>query len=138
MGLIGFPWRIVALCVVLGLALAGANHFAASIPFTPQWSAKRAAVRADRLEGEKAALERQIEGQAQIAQAVETYHTREVVYRDVTSGAIADARNTPDATTPLEAGLAAVLGRHDRSLCDAGAACPPTAPDAPGGGAGGL
>lgn len=120
-----------ALYAALALALLwGINNALGYVPFTPQWSAKHAKAKADRLEGDVSRLEREAEGNAEIGRAVETYHTREVIVRDVTSQAINDARNAPDADTPLPDERANRLRAADRSLCEhAPALCP--APDAP-------
>lgn len=124
------PWRWIGIGLLVLLALASANHFAASIPFTPQWSAKRAAAKADVLEGQVSSLERAAEGQAQIGQSVEAYHTREVVIRDLTARAETEARNAPDANIPLASERGDRLRSADDRLClSAPALCP--APDAP-------
>ena len=124
------PWRLIGIGLLIILALAGANHFAASIPFTPQWSAKRAEAKVERLEGDVSSLERAAQGQAQIGQAVETYHTREVVIRDITARAETEARNAPDANIPLASERGDRLRAADDRLClSAPALCP--APDAP-------
>lgn len=121
-------WAGIALAVLI--LLAGANHLAGFIPFTPQWSAKRAAAKADRLEGQVETLTLEREGNAQIGQAVESYHTREVVIRETAAAAIAEARNAPDANIPLAPERGAVLRGADDGVCrTAPAVCP--APDAP-------
>lgn len=120
-----------ALYAALALAaLWGLNSALGYVPFTPQWSAKRAEAKAERLEGQVDTLAREAAGNAEIGRAVETYHTREIVYRDVTSQAINDARNAPDADTPLSDERANRLRAADRSLCEqAPSLC--AAPDAP-------
>lgn len=121
-------WAGIALAVLI--LLAGANHLAGFIPFTPQWSAKRAAAKADRLEGQVETLTLEREGNAQIGQAVESYHTREVVIRETAAAAIAEARSAPDANVPLAPERGAVLRGADERLCQsAPSVCP--APDAP-------
>lgn len=117
------PWRLVGYAVAAVLALAALNHFASFIPFTPQWSAKRAAASVDRLEGEVSTLERTAEGNAQIGQAVETYHTREVVIREVAAQAVTENRNAEDASTPLPPERIARLHAHDRLLCERTGLC---------------
>ena len=125
------PWKLLAYIAAGLLILAGLNHGLGFIPFTPQWSARRAAVKVENLEGQVSSLERTAEGNAAIGQAVQTYHTREVVYRDATSQAQTEARNAPDANTPLADDYAAVLRRADGILCQSGP-CAPAAPvDAP-------
>lgn len=112
------PWRLIGYVVAAVLALAALNHFAAYVPFTPQWSAKRAEAKADRLEGQVSTLEREAAGQAEIAVATETFHTREVVVREIAAQAETEARNAPDADTPLAPERADRLRSHDLRLCD--------------------
>lgn len=124
------PWRLIGYVLAAVLALAALNHFAAYVPFTPQWSAKRAEAKADRLEGQVSTLEREATGQAEIATATEVHHTREIIIREGTAQAIAEARSAPDATTPLDSARADRLRAADERLClDAPALCPPA--DAP-------
>lgn len=125
-------WLKLAAYVAAGLLLiAGANHLAGFIPFTPQWSAKRSAVKVENLEGQVSSLERTAEGNAAIGQAVETYHTREVVYREATAQAITEARNAPDAATPLSEERVSRLRAADERLCLDSGLCPAAAADAP-------
>jgi len=112
------PWRLIGYVLAAVLALAALNHFAAFVPFTPQWSAKRAEAKADRLEGQVSTLEREAAGQAEIAVATETFHTREVVVREIAAQAETEARNAPDADTPLAPERADRLRSHDLRLCD--------------------
>ena len=111
------PWRLIGYAVAAVLALAALNHFAAYVPFTPQWSAKRAEAKADRLEGQVSTLEREAAGQAEIATATEVHHTREIIIREGTAQAIAEARSAPDATTPLSDERADRLRSADFRLC---------------------
>lgn len=111
------PWKLVGWIAAAALILAGVNHAASFIPLTPQWSAKRATAKIERLEGEVSSLEREATGNAEIGQAVETYHTREVIVREVTAQAINDARSAPDADTPLSPERATRLRDHDASVC---------------------
>jgi len=113
------PWRIVGYVLAAVIALAAVNHFAGFIPFTPQWSEKRATVKAERLEAEVSVLQRVAIGQAEITTATDTYHTRTVVVQETTAAAITDARSAADADTPLDNARADRLRAHDRSLCDA-------------------
>lgn len=119
--------------LLLALALAalwGLNSALGHIPFTPQWSARRAEAKAERLEGEVSRLKREAQGNAEIGRAVERHYEREVIVRESTAQAINDARNAPDADTPLTQERADRLRAADRSLCQqAPSLCP--APDAP-------
>lgn len=112
------PWRVIGYVLAAVLALAALNHFAAYVPFTPQFSAKRAEAQADRLEGQLSTLEREAAGQAEIAVATETFHTREVVVREIAAQAETEARTAPDADTPLAPERADRLRSHDLRLCD--------------------
>jgi len=112
------PWQVIGYVLAAVLALAALNHFAAYVPFTPQWSAKRAEAKADRLEGQVSTLEREAVGQAEIATATETFHTRETVIREVQSQADREARSAPDAETPLPDERLARHLRNDERVCD--------------------
>jgi hypothetical protein len=128
------PWRLVGYVLAAVLALAALNHFAGFLPFTPQWSARQAVAKAERLEGQVSTLEREATGQAEIAAATEVHHTRETFIREGTAQAIAEARSASDATTPLDPMRADRLRTADSRLCDASPGICPDA-DAAGGGA---
>jgi hypothetical protein len=112
------PWRVVGYVLAAVLALAALNHFAGFLPFTPQWSARQAVAKAERLEGQVSTLEREATGQAEIATAVERHYERETIIREGTAQAIAEARSAPDATTPLDPMRADRLRAADFRLCD--------------------
>ena len=116
---IRIPWRLVGYVLAAVLALAALNHFAGFVPFTPQWSAKRAEAKAERLEGQVSTLEREAIGQAEISTAVERHYSRETIIREGTSEAIAQARSAPDAATPLDPMRADRLRAADQWLCRA-------------------
>jgi hypothetical protein len=113
------PWRLIGYVLAAVLALAALNHFAGFVPFTPQWSAKRAEAKANRLEGQVSTLEREATGQAEISTAVERHYSRETIIREGTSEAIAQARSAPDAATPLDLMRANRLRAADQWLCEA-------------------
>lgn len=71
----------------------------------------------DRLESEVSVLEREATGNAEIAQATQTFHTREVVIRDLSRQAEIEARNAPDAETPLDLDRVARIRAADNRLC---------------------
>ena len=73
----------------------------------------------DRLESEVSVLEREATGNAEIAQATQTFHTREVVIRDLSRNAEIEARNAPDAETPLDPDRVARIRAADHRLCSA-------------------
>ena len=112
------PWRLVGYILAAVLALAALNHFAGFVPLTPQWSARQAVAKADRLEGQVSTLERQATGQAEISTATETFHTRETIIREIASQAETEARDAPDATTPLSQERADRLRLNDQRVCD--------------------
>ena len=112
------PWRLIGYAVAAVLALAALNHLAGFLPFTPQWSARQAVAKAERLEDQVSTLERKGVGQAEIAAATETFHTREVVVREIAAKAETEARNAPDADTPLAPERADRLRSHDFRLCN--------------------
>ena len=119
------PWRLIGYAALALLLLFGANHALRFVPFTPQWTAHRAAAKADRLEGQVSTLEREATGQAEISTATETFHTRELVIREITAQAETEARNAPDATTPLPQERADRLRLNDRRVClQSPAICP--------------
>jgi hypothetical protein len=111
------PWRLVGYILAAVLALAALNHFAGFVPLTPQWSARQAVAKADRLEGQVSTLEREAAGQAEISTATETFHTRETIIREIASQAETEARDAPDATTPLSQERANRLRLNDQRVC---------------------
>lgn len=124
------PWRLVGYVLAAVLAFAAFDKAMSFIPGTDQWRGKRAVAENVRLRSQVSTLEREATGNAEIGQAVETYHTREIIIREGTAQAIADARSAPDATTPLSDERADRLRAADKRLCDASPGlCP--APDAP-------
>jgi hypothetical protein len=112
------PWRLVGYVLAAVLALAALNHFAGFVPFTPQWSARQAEAKAERLEGQVASLEREATGQAEIGQAVKRHYSRETIIREIASQAETEARDAPDATTPLSQERADRLRVNDQRVCD--------------------
>jgi DNA topoisomerase IA len=112
------PWRLIGYAALALLLLFGANHALGFVPFTPQWSAKRAEAKADRLEAQVSTLEREATGNAEIGQAVERHFEREVIVREIAAQAETEARNAPDATTPLSQERADRLRLNDQRVCD--------------------
>lgn len=113
------PWRLIGYVIAAVIALAALNHLAGFLPFTPQWSARQAVAKAERLEGQVSTLEREATGQAEISTAVERHYSRETIIREGTSEAIAQARSAPDAATPLDHMRADRLRAADQWLCKA-------------------
>lgn len=71
----------------------------------------------NRLEGQVSVLEREAVGNAEIAQATQTFHTREVVIRDLARQAETQARTAPDAQKPLDPDRVARIRAADHRLC---------------------
>lgn len=128
-GKAALKWLLIAAAFIA--LLSAINWGLSYVPFTPQWQGKRAVAEAKSLKAQVSSLERTAEGNAAIGQAVETYHTREVVYRDSTAQAQTEARNAPDADTPLTDERADRLRRADGILCQSSGLCPAPAADAP-------
>jgi len=112
------PWRLVGYVLAAVLALAALNHFAGFVPFTPQWQARQLSKKVGELNSQVSTLEREATGNAEIGQAVETFHTREVIVREIAAQAETEARDAPDATTPLSQERAARLRLNDQRMCD--------------------
>lgn len=107
---------VLALLAVIAVVMFW-NGIAAHIPFTAQWRANRAEAQRDHAEADAANRSLEVEGEREQAQRVETFHTSEVIIRDLTSRAETEARSAPDADTPLDPARADRLRAHDRSLC---------------------
>lgn len=112
------PWRLIGYAIMAGCLLWGAASALSYVPFSPFWSLKRTAAKADQLAGQVDTLTRQAAGQAAITSATEVYHTREVIVREIAAQAEAEARNAPDATTPLSDERANRLRHHDQRMCN--------------------
>jgi len=117
---------VVAFIILVSVVNFGLSY----VPFTPQWQSKRAVAKAERLEGQIDTLTREATGNAEISQAVETLHTREIIIREGTAQAIAEARSAPDANTPLSDERANRLRDADNRMCRDTGLCAPH-PDAP-------
>jgi hypothetical protein len=111
------PWRLIGYVLAAVLALAALNHFAKFVPFTPQWSARQAEAKAERLEGHVASLEREATGNAEITNATQKHHGREVALRELSRQAEIEARTAPDAETPLDPDRVARIRAADNRLC---------------------
>jgi len=111
------PWRLLGYVAAALLSLAGLNHALSFIPFTPQFAAKQANVRAGQLEAQVSVLGREATGNAEIRDAVQIYHQRETIIREIASQAETEARDAPDATTPLSRERANRLRLNDQRVC---------------------
>lgn len=108
-------WLLIAATFIA--LLSAINYGLSFVPFTPQFNAKRAVAKVERLEGEVASLEAAATGNTEIGRAVETYHRETVVYRDLQTQAEIDARSAPNAETPVAAERVARLSDHERRVC---------------------
>ena len=115
LGKTAIKWLLIAAAFIA--LLSAINYGLSFVPFTPQWQGKRAIAKVAVLEGQVSTLEREATGQAEIATATETFHTRETIIREGTAQAIAEARSAPDATTPLDPMRADRLRAADDRLC---------------------
>lgn len=115
LGKTAIKWLLIAAAFIA--LLSAINYGLSFVPFTPQFNAKRAVAKVERLEGEVSTLTREATGNAEIAVATDTYHTREIIIREGTSEAIAEARSAPDADTPLTGERADRLRSADNRLC---------------------
>lgn len=125
-------WLVIAAVAVVLFGLAGlARPSFLGLKFDPFGIDAR---KIDRLESEVSVMEREATGNAEVAAASQTFHTREVVIRDLSRQAEVEARTAPDAETPLNADRVARIRAADNRLCIvAPAIC--ASPDAAGSGA---
>jgi hypothetical protein len=108
-------WLVIAAVAVVLFGLAGlARPSFLGLKFDPFGIDAR---RIDRLESEVSVLEREATGNAEIAAATQTFHTREVVIRDLARQAETEARTAPDAETPLDPNRVARIRAADHRLC---------------------
>jgi hypothetical protein len=123
-------WLIIAAVAVVVFGLAGlARPSLLGFKFDPFGIDAR---KMDRLESKVSVLEREAAGNAEIASATQTFHTREVVIRELSRNAEIDARKAHDAETPIDPERVARIRAADNRLCIVTPAiCP--APDAAGG-----
>lgn len=131
------PWKLVGYVVGVVLAVAAFNTAMSFIPGTDQWRGKRAVAENVQLRGQVSTLEREAAGNAEIGQAVERHYERETIIREIAAQAETEARNAPDAETPLPVERADRLRLHDQRMCVAyPSICPD--PDPAGSGAGAV
>jgi hypothetical protein len=135
LGKTAIKWLLIAVAFII--LLSAVNYGLSFVPFTPQFNAKQAVAKVGVLEAQVSTLEREATGNAEIATATETFHTREVIVREIAAQAETEARNAPDATTPLSQERADRLRSADFRLCNEfPAICAPA--DPAGGGAGAV
>jgi len=108
-------WLVIAAVAVVLFGLAGlARPSFLGFKFDPFGIDAR---KIDRLESDVSVLERETTGNAEIAIASQTFHTREVVIRDLARQAEIEARTAPDANTPLDPDRVARIRAADNRLC---------------------
>jgi hypothetical protein len=134
LGKTAIKWLLIALAFII--LLSAVNYGLGFVPFTPQWTAKRERAENAVLRNQVDTLTREATGNAEIATATETFHTREVIVREIAAQAETEARNAPDATTPLSQERADRLRSADFRLCNEfPAICAPADPAGSGAGA---
>jgi hypothetical protein len=108
-------WLVIAAVAVVLFGLAGlARPSFLGLKFDPFGIDAR---KIDRLENDVSVLEREATGNAEIASATQTFHTREVVIRELSRNAEIEARKAPDAETPLDPDRVARIRAADNRLC---------------------
>jgi hypothetical protein len=108
-------WLVIAAVAVVLFGLAGlARPSFLGLKFDPFGIDAR---KIDRLENDVSVLEREAAGNAEIAIASQTFHTREVVIRDLARQAEIEARTASDANTPLDPDRVARIRAADNRLC---------------------
>jgi hypothetical protein len=108
-------WLVIAAVAVVLFGFAGlARPSFLGLKFDPFGIDAR---KIDRLKSEVSVLEREAVGNAEIAAATQTFHTREVVIRDLARQAEIEARTAPDAETPLDPNRVARIRAADHRLC---------------------
>lgn len=110
-------WLVVIAVAVVLFGLAGlARPSFLGLKFDPFGIDAR---KIDRLEDQVSVMEREAVGNAEIAVATQTFHTREVVIRELSRQAEIEARTAPDAETPLDPSRVDRLRSADNRLCSA-------------------
>ena len=110
-------WLVIAAVAVVLFGFAGlARPSFLGLKFDPFGIDAR---KIDRLENDVSVLEREATGNAKIAIASQTFHTREVVIRDLARQAEIEARTASDANTPLDPDRVARIRAANHRLCSA-------------------
>ena len=108
-------WLVIAAVAVVVFGLAGlARPSLLGLKFDPFGIDAR---KIDRLENDVSVLKRKTTGNAKIASAEQTFHTREVVIRELSRNAEIEARTAPDANTPLDPDRVARIRAADNRMC---------------------
>jgi hypothetical protein len=110
-------WFIIAAVAVALFGLAGlARPSFLGFKFDPFGIDAR---KMDQLTDQVSVMEREAIGNADIAAATQTFHTREVVIHELSRQAEIEARTAPDAETPLDPDRVARIRAADNRLCSA-------------------
>lgn len=126
LGIVAALFVLLAFRALVGNVIDGVLE---RVPYTDQWRKARDLRDAPALREANQNLGLTVEGEREQAQRVETFHTSEVVIRDLTARAVTESRSAPDADTPLDPARADRLRAHDRGLCvQSPAICPAPAP----------
>ncbi len=108
-------WLVIAAVAVVLFGLAGlARPSFLGLKFDPFGIDAR---KLDQLTDQVSVMEREAIGNADIAAATQTFHTREVVIRELSRQAEIEARTAPDAETPLDPDRVARIRAADNRLC---------------------
>jgi hypothetical protein len=125
-------WLIIEAAAVVLFGLAGlARPSFLGLKFDPFGIDAR---KMDQLTDQVSVMEREAIGNAEVATATQTFHTREVVIRELSRQAEIEARTASDAETPLDPDRVGRLRAADHRLCSAYLAICPD-PDAAASGA---
>ena len=116
-------WLVIAAVAAVVFGLAGlARPSFLGLKFDPFGIDAR---KIDRLENDVSVLEREATGNAEITNATQKHHGREVALRELSRQAEIEARTAPDAETPLTPDRVGRLRAADNRLCSAyPAICP--------------
>ncbi len=108
-------WLVVAAVAVVLFGLAGLTRPSfLGFKFDPFGIDAR---KLDQLTDQVSVMEREAIGNAEVAVATQTFHTREVVIRELSRQAEIEARTASDAETPLDPDRVGRLRAADHRLC---------------------
>jgi len=108
-------WLVIAAVAVVLFGLAGlARPSFLGLKFDPFGIDTR---KIDRLENDVSVLEREATGNAEITNATQKHHGREVALRELSRQAEIEARTASDAETPLDPDRVARIRAADNRLC---------------------
>lgn len=115
---------LAALAVVIAVSALW-NGMWSWLPWSAESRLANAETRADTAETDATARSLEAAGEVAQAQRIETFHTSEVVIRDLTTQSITESRSAPNANDPLDPDRFSGLRAGDQRLCDVSPeACP--------------